>query len=114
MEVEGETRQPGGSRFGVLTISEQEKILNIEIVRTLVEFPKETLRKPDSQISNSIDSKLVDCGLLIYVNSGVIPAVILENSFGFDNWDEIKIYKENDVLSILSEKYCVLNLPNLP
>lgn len=100
----------GEEGFWYKVIKENEIISNIKLVRTIVQFPEEILTKPELAENNTQGMNYVTCGLLFYVNDGVIPAIMFENSFGFDNCNKIDVYQEDKILSELSENYQVIDI----
>ncbi len=100
----------GEEGFWYKVIKENETVLKIKLVRTIIKFPEETLINPDLADWNAPSLNFVNCGLLFYVKDGVVPAVVFENSFGFDNCDKIEIYQEEEIIEELGEKYQIIDI----
>lgn len=101
----------GEEGFWYKVLGENVRILGIDLVRTSILFPSETLAHPSAWEENpQIGVNIVDCGLLVHMEEGILPAVQRQNSFGFHSWPEIRLYKSSEVEAVLGPDYQVIPL----
>lgn len=90
-------RATGEEGYWYTVVAEEADILGVEIVRMTVVFPS------GRSVNCSVGTKSViaDVGVILTLREGVVPAVLLGNSFGFATWPEIRIYRREEVMQIL-------------
>jgi len=87
-------------------VAQNTNICRVEVARTTVVFPGGQIVNP------KMDARgvLADVGVIFTLESGVVPAVLLENSFGFATWPEIRCFERSEALSILGDAYQLRSL----
>lgn len=75
--------QPTEDGHWYQVIGRNLRVDRIELVRTAVILPGESITAPATAPPSAF---VADCGVLVHTSRGILPAVQLENSFGFHNW----------------------------
>lgn len=93
--------EPG---FWYKVLAERVRIESIDVVRTAVTLPAETIAHPSSAPRGAF---IADCGVLVRTPLGVLPAVQMEDIFGFYNWssEPPRWYTDEEVRQNLGPSY---------
>lgn len=80
------------------------RVEHIELVRTAVILPGETITAPATAPSSAF---IADCGVLVHTAAGILPAVQMDASYGFHNWsrEQPRWHSKEEVLGQLGEAY---------
>lgn len=98
----------GEEGFWYKVVAQDVVINHIEVVRTAVRMPGETLVAPHSRQEEGTAINACDCGVLVTTSAGVLPAVQVNNAFGFHNWPEVRMYKRDEIARVLDARYQIL------
>lgn len=97
-------RDEGEEGFWYKVVACREEIRAVEIARTTVWY-RGTIRPPGPVAGGDERCVIADVGVVITLSSGVIPAVVRDNSFGFATWPEIRIYSREELPELLGSNY---------
>lgn len=90
-------------------VARESQILNIEVARTAVVYPASVPRHPDSVAADE-RRVFADAGILVTLADGVLPGILLSNSFGFATWPEVRLYTRDEALQWLRNDFALRQL----
>jgi hypothetical protein len=103
-------KEGGEGNYWYQVVASDERIQRVEIARTQVLMPTESVIAPHLWAPAGQLGTICDVGALITLTNGVVPGVQRHNWFGFQHWPRIGIYDRMEALDLLGADYELIDI----